>query len=122
LEPADQGEKITLRISKPKKDRHGDWKCDFQIQGLGDDEIKAAHGIDSMQAITVAIQAIRAFLTKSGRELTWEGGEKGDIGMPFEIPAYLPLPQRNRIEQVVKEEIDRFVLKHKSKLAKRTIK
>nr|WP_233431737.1 hypothetical protein [Leptospira santarosai] len=39
-----------------------DWYCPFQISKIGLDTIKAAHGIDSIQALLLAMKMIEAIL------------------------------------------------------------
>jgi hypothetical protein len=52
-----------------------DWYCAFQVVGLGDDTVRAAFGVDSIQALYSALMIIGALIEatppgKSG-ELDW---------------------------------------------------
>ncbi|EMO73581.1 DUF6968 family protein [Leptospira santarosai] len=55
---------VLIRIGKPKisNDPKMDWYCPFQISKIGLDTIKAAHGIDSIQALLLAMKMIEAIL------------------------------------------------------------
>jgi hypothetical protein len=51
---------VTVRIGKPFPGPlpGGDWCCPFQIVGLGDEAVKAAFGIYSVQALLLAVNAL----------------------------------------------------------------
>ncbi|WP_425460680.1 DUF6968 family protein [Leptospira gomenensis] len=63
-----------------------DWYCPFQISGIGSDKIKVTHGIDSIQALLLAIQIIGTILVvhfqnSNPGKLTWLNQEQ--LGFPF---------------------------------------
>ena len=81
LERAGEGaEPVVVRIGRPVEDLDGDWVCPFQITGRGDDTVYAAAGIDSVQALVLGLQMIRAQLDDHARThpLTWLDGS--DLG------------------------------------------
>lgn len=51
-----------LRIGKPAEHPDGDWVCAVQITGLGDDRVYEAAGVDSLQALMMALQMARTQL------------------------------------------------------------
>jgi hypothetical protein len=81
LEKADDpASRVLVRIGRPVEDPEGDWRCPFQITGLGDDTVYAAFGIDSVQALALCLEMIRAQLAdlSRGHRLTWlEGNDLG---------------------------------------------
>ncbi len=81
--------RIVVRIGKPEPDPApgGDWRCAFQITGVGDDAVMFAHGVDSVQALQICFQFIGIRLEDlqaRGTPLRWLGGK--DLGFP--LPDY----------------------------------
>jgi hypothetical protein len=86
-----------------------DWRVPFQIGAAARSEILYGYGVDAIQALSNALEGIRVTLTKSGQHLTWEGGRPGDTGFPRVVPD-IGFPQlRQRIEQLMDREVERFV-------------
>jgi hypothetical protein len=83
-------QKVLLRIGKPRPLPGGrDYICVYQYTGLGnDDRTRFAGGVDSMQAILLAMQMALVELVCSAAyrsgTLTWEGS--------FDLARGLPLP------------------------------
>src|SRR5271155_3833716 len=48
-----------------------DWECPFSLRGLEDESVKATTGSDSLQALQLAIQALRVLLEENGRRFLW---------------------------------------------------
>jgi|SRR5579884_2883948 len=73
----------TVRIGKPFKSADApDYRCPYQVAGIGDDKVRAASGEDSMQALQLAIQMLAAELHFRYKEFgfTWLG--ESEIGFP----------------------------------------
>lgn len=70
-----------LRIGRPEEHAEGDWVCAVQITGLGDDEVCEAAGVDSLQALAMALQMAQVRLKSHRRthRITWLGGD--DLGL-----------------------------------------
>jgi hypothetical protein len=79
---------IAVKIGNPKKlSGHDDYKCENQICGLKNNNIKHACGIDSLQALMLALERVGAEIYtyqdhKDGR-LRWAGDESGLLGLPI---------------------------------------
>lgn len=66
----------TIRIGQPVKSADApDYRCPYQIAGIGDDVIRSASGVDSMQALWLAIQLLPVELRFRYKEFsfTWLG-------------------------------------------------
>lgn len=99
---------VRIRVGKPRKDRSsGDYFCPFVIEGLQEDLVRQAWGIDSMQALHSAMQAIRLMLAPHARKLTWEGGDRGNLGLPMTIPDLFGARFSRRLEVLVERETNR---------------
>ncbi len=67
---------VVIRFGAPRPDPlsgNGDWVCPHQITGLGGEEIGAAYGVDSLQALLLSVHAVRVKLAESDGTLDWLG-------------------------------------------------
>lgn len=81
------GKKVTVTIGKPEKFPDSeDYYCSYQIIGMGNERVRYAGGIDSIQALLLALNMVGADLYTSDEAktgvLSWKGGEKGNLGFP----------------------------------------
>jgi hypothetical protein len=75
---------VVLTISKPRRWRK-DWVCSIRIEGIPNGR-SIAPGIDSLQALQLAITSARMMLDASGLPLLWLDGEPGDVGIALPVP------------------------------------
>ena len=78
---------VVVRIGKPEKFTESeDFYCPYEIIGVGKGKIRYAGGVDSAQALLLALKMIGADLYTSKEiepgHLVWEGSKKGDLGFP----------------------------------------
>lgn len=100
---------VQVQIGKPEQHKNKkEWACEFQIVGLGEDRIRSARGVDSLQALILALEGIWHSLERSGRSLTWIGGEEGDHGVPRAVPTFFGRQFAVRIGKFVDKEIAKF--------------
>ena len=81
------GRKIILYVWPPLIQPGGEYACFYRLVGLLGDRTRKAYGIDSLQALLLAIRVIYAELSyceayKNG-DLTWLGGR--DLGLPLPV-------------------------------------
>jgi hypothetical protein len=93
-----------IRLGEPERKSDDEFICPYQVDGVGDSNVRWAHGLDAIQALTMAIEGIRKILEKSEEALTWLGGADGEHGVPFMTPHYLREDALRRIERIVNEE------------------
>ena len=55
-----------------------EYSCDVQIVGLGDAKVRRIFGVDSIQALQLALKFISEMLNRCRGSLTWLGND--DIG------------------------------------------
>ena len=65
--------RVSLGAPRPGTD-DADWECPFRIHGAGISRVEFGYGIDSMQALTTALDGIRVLLDESGLALGWKMG------------------------------------------------
>jgi hypothetical protein len=104
----DLSKKVLLSIYAPEQVSEGEWRCGFQVTGLGNDQPSYAHGNDGVQALILAVEGLRVALADSGARLAWAGGEPGDHGIPRFIPAVFGFAFSRRLEQMVEREVEKF--------------
>ena len=83
LKRCDTGRPVVVKVFKPvpdPEDPNDDWACGFEITGLGKPVRKRAIGVDSMQALRLSFQCIRAHLEPSGVPLAYESDTPGSTG------------------------------------------
>ncbi len=78
---------VVVLVGKPKPlPNSEDCYCAYQIIGIGDEKVRYAAGIDSVQALQLTLRAVGAhlYLSAEGRSgtLKWEDGGSGDLGFP----------------------------------------
>lgn len=77
---------IVLRLGVPERDPApgGDWRCRYEITVGSTRWTSAAYGVDSLQALLLALAKARAELLargcRDGLRLTWLGQD--DLGLP----------------------------------------
>jgi len=81
------GKKVSVIIGKPEKfPDSDDYYCPYQIMCIGNENVRYAGGIDSVQALLLTLNMIGTDLYTSKEAkagiLSWKGGEQGDIGLP----------------------------------------
>lgn len=83
--PDGAGTVVTLAIGRPDRDPlpGGDWRCRYRVTGLGDDSVRAAFGVDPLQALLLAVYKIQVELSErartTGARLAWLG--QADLGL-----------------------------------------
>jgi hypothetical protein len=75
---------VILGTPRPFPDApHGDYYCPYQITGIGDEKVRHAGGVDSLQALELALHILPTeldSLRKSHPGLRWEDSREGDYG------------------------------------------
>lgn len=77
---------IIARLGFPRpSEKHADeWACDFQLVGWKYDRLRTAHGINGVQALTIAVEAIRKALDRK------KGVVPGELPFEYVFPRYVP--------------------------------
>jgi hypothetical protein len=78
---------VTVLLGKPQQwPEHDDYFCPYQIKGAGDDKIRYTGGVDSFQALHLALSTLRVELEVLNKDLAgrlrWECDDSGALGFP----------------------------------------
>ena len=95
-----------LRIGKPRRERTGEWACPFRITGLGSQGLRRAFGEDAVQALQLALEAIRGQLETCGRSVKWL-----DLPVAVAFPRQIPSFDEElaaRLTRLVDKEVARW--------------
>lgn len=103
-----QRKRITVRVGTPRKAEDVDWVCPYQIKGLDRSRVDLARGLDALQALMMALEAIRLRLEQDGLQCTWQGGEEGDAGFPRVVPAFFGPEFAAKTNRLIDRELERF--------------
>jgi hypothetical protein len=80
----------------------------FKIDGLPEDSVGRAFGIDGLQALLLAAQALRIRMEALGVEFSWLGGEPGASGIPPAIPTAFGLAFTHRAEELISTDLVKY--------------
>ena len=103
------GREIVISIGLPRPYRpskNGDWECPFLIEGIGEPKVETACGVDSLQALILAIEGVRVRLEQSGRNFFWL-----DPNIGVDIPPYVPTVWGKRLVERVSLAIEREIVR-----------
>ena len=120
----DGGGTVRVAIGVPRRDRNGGhWVCPFRIHGAGISRVEYGAGMDSMQALTTALDGTRALLDESGLALGWDLGDgvvwTGETGFARSVPIGFGAAYARRVGRLMDRELEREVRKLKSRPARR---
>jgi len=106
------GKVVRVSLGTPRPGTGGaEWECPFRIHGAGISRIEFGYGEDSMQALTNALQGIRALLDETGLAFGWKLGAgrddiwHGETGFARSIPIALGAALSRRLERLFFREI-----------------
>lgn len=75
---------VILGTPRPFPDAsRGDYYCPYQITGIGDEKVRHAAGVDSLQALELALHILPTMLDSlrmAHPGLRWENARAGDYG------------------------------------------
>jgi uncharacterized protein DUF6968 len=79
---------VKLYVGKPQPDPRSDWYCEYQVVGTSYNKVHKAYGIDSIQALQLALIGANALLgsiLKGEHKITWLGED--DLGLLMTEPS-----------------------------------
>ena len=114
---------LVVTLGRPRRTKgHQDWECPFRIKGAGLARLEFGYGVDALQALTTALEGIRAILDEIGKPLAWSGVLPDHTGFQRMIPIGSGPELSARLERLVDREVNRHVRqlerRHKQRLSK----
>ena len=102
---------VTIRVRHPVRTADAEAVCAFEIAGLPEPYRHYTMGVDSMQALLLALSAITNTLREHRADLAWLGGA-GDDGMPMAITF------DDRINAQLRADIEAAVRRNERRVAR----
>ena len=100
----DEALRVRVALGRPRPGKsEGEWECPFRIQGPGVSVVEFGYGVDSMQALTTALEGIRATIDQKFTSLAWDG-LLDDTGFQRFIPITFGGAFSRRLERLVDRE------------------
>jgi hypothetical protein len=100
--------RIEASVGEPVEVTRGEWRCAYRIADAGRESVQYAHGVDSIQALILALEGIRVGIAAIGGEFSWEGGEPGDPGFPRFVPQFYGPAFARKLEAIIDSEVRTF--------------
>lgn len=121
LRPGDARVQVSIGIPEldPGSEGH-DWRCPFQVSGLGASRLHYAHGIDAFQCLELALVGIRALLEPRRHALKWDGGAL-ESAFPRMVPYGYGVDLSRRIESFIDREVEELNRKLERGRARRAV-
>jgi hypothetical protein len=108
LEDPATGQKILVALDAPQLASDGVWECSYEIRGVdAAPNVRRACGEDALQALSLALEAIRIDLRDSGRKLSWLGNEPGITGF-HRVTYALGLQLVEKLESMIDAETEKY--------------
>jgi hypothetical protein len=109
--PAERVVSVRIGVPEPDAQHPGTFRCPFQVTGLSDDSVQHAYGVDSFQALNLALVGVRHFIKTNatvlaafheGFSLTWEDSS-WEVALPVWVPAH-DADQLRRLERFLETD------------------
>ncbi len=106
-----EGALVAARIYAPHSmGQSSEWSCQVEIEGLEAPYEYAAIGVDSFQALYLALRALCAHIDEAAATLMFLDGRQGDAGTPLIVPwsssPSLKAEVYRLIEAKIREELE----------------
>ena len=105
FEIAGETREVTMILGEPRRmSETGDWSCPYQLLGIGRTKVRYAEGVDSAQALYLALEGISSELNDLNARLVWNGFEGPDLPTRHDrVRLRLPAPSGHRARNDVNE-------------------
>ena len=107
---------VIARLGFPRPtERPQEWACSFQLYGWKDSQIQTAHGVDGLQALTIAASTVRQWLDSISKVSSNEA--------PYEVvfPKYVPFAHGLEFHRYLCRLLDEEIEKKEQELEAKRI-
>jgi hypothetical protein len=99
------GTSVIARIFAPEPNPP-DWSCKIEIDGLDHPYEKEVFGVDSLQALYLALRLLCAHLEKHEQDLAFLDGPVGDCGLPLVVPWLFGSSGKNEVYDLIERKVE----------------
>ncbi|MGH7563122.1 MAG: DUF6968 family protein [Gemmatimonadota bacterium] len=79
----ESGKPVRIRVERPGQVADDEWCCRFSVEGAAPGSLDRAYGIDSLQALVLALEGIRLAVEGKRDQLSFMDGPPGQLGLPL---------------------------------------
>lgn len=94
----------------PRQTGDEEWACAWRVTGMR--KARDAYGVDAVQALSLALQAVRQHLDDSSLRYTWLGLDSGNHGIEQTIFTCYGMDFARRMARMIERETTRYVRRH----------
>jgi hypothetical protein len=109
---------VSLGRPRPRPGADEEWECPFQIRGAGLRRREYGIGLDAIQALTTALDLIRAILDETGLPLAWPNEHSPYTFFPRTVP-FLRVALTTRLERMIDREVEKDLRSMEQRHARR---
>ena len=114
----DEAKRVRVSLGTPRWNG-SEWECPFRIRSAGVSDVEFGRGLDSMQALTTALDGIRLELERKFGALSWEGVFPHHSGFQRTLPLTLDPAFSRRLDRLIDRELASRLRKLKQRSRKR---
>lgn len=104
----DPTKSLTVRVFAPERVAPDEWSCAISVAaGTTNLAERRVFGIDGLQALALAIEALRLDVEDQAGAWTWAGGAPGDPGLPRVVASPFGREFSARLNRQIDAAIDR---------------
>ena len=96
---------VKIRVERPEQVADDEWCCRFSVEGAEPGSVDRAYGIDSLQALVLALEGVRLAVECRRDQLSWLGGPSGELGLSRRVPDFLRLKFERRLNKLIDREV-----------------
>jgi hypothetical protein len=102
-----EGEPVVARIYRPEKmDNSSEWSCRIEVLGQDASFDEPVIGVDSFQAMYLALRRLCVHLDKSADKLLFADGEARNPGIPVIMPWPFGPSLKAEVYRLIQEKIE----------------
>ena len=101
------GKPVVARVYRPEKiGGSSEWSCKIEVQGLEAPFEQSSIGVDSFQALYLALRGLCVHLDKIADNLLFLDGKAGDSGTPLIMPWSFGGSLKAQVYELIQEKIE----------------
>jgi hypothetical protein len=102
-----EGKPVVARIYQPEQlDNSSEWSCKIEVLGMEAPFVGSAIGVDSFQALYLAMRRLCAHLDETADKLLFLDGKARDSGIPLIMPWSFGPSLKAEVYRLIQEKIE----------------
>jgi hypothetical protein len=102
-----EGKPVVARVYQPEKiGSSSEWSCKIEVQGLESPFERSSMGVDSFQALYLALRGLCVQLDEIADNLVFLDGEAGDAATPLIMPWSFSRSLKTEVYRLIQEKIE----------------